>query len=407
MNDWVELDRALGAIAASGSVEVREDGEWLAGFHAIPLRDSRQGAHSLSSSLVRRPEPHPPHRGRQGAIRKIGCARSAAIRQARGLAASNSCARSGAAPRRADFARTVSSAHSQRILSESFPDATFESLSDCAGPEAFFLRPVRPRPNARVFWRLGVAWRSSGESFSSRSQSRIWDPLARLAASRAAAPAGPRAAPFVPEGAGLRIRERALALSSAARTEIFEFCERKAACDELDSADVGNLESWLVPRPEMESLLAAARETRRAFRRSLNGVRRRNERSDRAAHTARSHEAAFSFRGLEFARWSTEGSFFRTWTNSAGRSDQSERTGFRTPAAPARTASEISSPGKQASALSKGAGAMARNADSRRSHQSSMRSSIRATSIRRFPALTAGDRGFSICLESPAEAGSW
>jgi hypothetical protein len=30
MNDWAELDRALGAMASSGSAEVREDGQWLA-----------------------------------------------------------------------------------------------------------------------------------------------------------------------------------------------------------------------------------------------------------------------------------------------------------------------------------------------------------------------------------------
>jgi hypothetical protein len=29
-NDWAALDRALSDFAASGSVEVREDGEWLA-----------------------------------------------------------------------------------------------------------------------------------------------------------------------------------------------------------------------------------------------------------------------------------------------------------------------------------------------------------------------------------------
>jgi hypothetical protein len=30
VNDWAALDRALSDLAASGSVEVREDGEWLA-----------------------------------------------------------------------------------------------------------------------------------------------------------------------------------------------------------------------------------------------------------------------------------------------------------------------------------------------------------------------------------------
>ena len=30
MNDWAELDRALGVMVSSGRTEVREDGEWLA-----------------------------------------------------------------------------------------------------------------------------------------------------------------------------------------------------------------------------------------------------------------------------------------------------------------------------------------------------------------------------------------
>ncbi len=34
-DDWADLGRALGEMPASGSVEVREDGEWLAELAAL------------------------------------------------------------------------------------------------------------------------------------------------------------------------------------------------------------------------------------------------------------------------------------------------------------------------------------------------------------------------------------
>jgi hypothetical protein len=39
MNDWAGVDRALGELAASGAVEAREDGEWLAGLSAMQTSD--------------------------------------------------------------------------------------------------------------------------------------------------------------------------------------------------------------------------------------------------------------------------------------------------------------------------------------------------------------------------------
>ena len=47
MNDWAELDRALDAMAASGSTEVREDGEWLAELAALHCELRREGKNPL------------------------------------------------------------------------------------------------------------------------------------------------------------------------------------------------------------------------------------------------------------------------------------------------------------------------------------------------------------------------
>ena len=79
----------------------------------------------------------------------------------------------------------------------------------------------------------------------------------------------------------------------------------------MDSADAGNLESWLDPRSRSRSQsLTAARESAASallFRLKAIGDRR----PDRTARSARRRiEVAFSFRGLEFARWSVEGISF-------------------------------------------------------------------------------------------------
>src|ERR1700739_4015501 len=43
MDDWAELDRALGEFVRSGAVEVREDGQWLAGLADLQYEMRRAG----------------------------------------------------------------------------------------------------------------------------------------------------------------------------------------------------------------------------------------------------------------------------------------------------------------------------------------------------------------------------
>jgi hypothetical protein len=111
---------------------------------------------------------------------------------------------------------------------------------------------------------------------------------------------------FVPEAAGGALRARASALSSAARTEIFELSAVDSRMRKMDSADIGNLESWLVYRHESESTLVQAAE-------SIARVRSLAMNDPGAIGTrvpAGTNEVSFSFRGLEFARWSKDGIFF-------------------------------------------------------------------------------------------------
>jgi hypothetical protein len=111
---------------------------------------------------------------------------------------------------------------------------------------------------------------------------------------------------FLPEGSGLHLRERVLALSSSARAELFEFTMRDGQVRKLDPADVGNLESRLLPRPEIESLLKTAREA--GSRIPYLASKAFEENSPIAQRLLPgTSDAAFSFRGLDFARWSIEG----------------------------------------------------------------------------------------------------
>jgi hypothetical protein len=47
MNDWAELDRALGAMAESSCTEVRADHEWLAELTALHCELRHAGKSSL------------------------------------------------------------------------------------------------------------------------------------------------------------------------------------------------------------------------------------------------------------------------------------------------------------------------------------------------------------------------
>ena len=114
---------------------------------------------------------------------------------------------------------------------------------------------------------------------------------------------------FVPEGASRSLRERAFALSSAARVEVSNSAERTAACEKVDAADAGNLESWLTPCREVESALAAAPRSHRAYSTRSHCISPPAGDDIRSNPRAGGNEVAICFRGLEFARWSREGIF--------------------------------------------------------------------------------------------------
>jgi len=258
MNEWAELARALEAMAASGKAEVREDGEWLAELGSLhcELRAPDKGplVHlwSHEQNLTRRilgiREQSEDRIVLE--IRRFGRTKPGRLEFLR-TDSRRSAGRIAREQFRARFAR---------LLAERFPDATIEALTTAPDLEHSFSGVyVRGRmiENGRAWALLAV---SSAENVAAIEGSLtfavLWLDWARSHAKREVVE-GIRL--FIPAGSSTRLRERASALSSSARTEIFEFREADGRVEKMDLADSGNLESWLLPLREAESALSAAR----------------------------------------------------------------------------------------------------------------------------------------------------
>jgi len=118
MNDWTELGTALCAMAASGSAEVREDGEWLSELAALHCELRQEG----KNPLVHLWSDEPP--------------------------------RTAGRVTREQFRGRL-----RRMLAEQFPDATIESLTNSPDLEHSFSGAYAREACMRVL-KLGQFWRS-------------------------------------------------------------------------------------------------------------------------------------------------------------------------------------------------------------------------------------------------------
>jgi hypothetical protein len=304
-DDWAELDRALGDMAASGSVEVREDGEWLAELAALHCELRREGKSALvhlwsdQRNLTRRVL-RVKERDENRILLEVQRFGNAKPGRLEFLRADSP--RSAGRISREEFRSRL-----RRILLESFPDATIESLTAAPDLEHSF---------SGLYVRGLMHEGSHGWAFLAVSPNEsaaavegilafgiLWLDWTRAHANCRAV-GGLRL--FVPEGASGPLRARLLALSSSARTEIYEWHELDGTMQKIDPTDAGNLDSRLVPRREIEMALGAASE----------GVTRIRSLVENAATpietriAAGTNETAVCFRGLEFARWTEQGVLF-------------------------------------------------------------------------------------------------
>ncbi|HEV3481601.1 MAG TPA: hypothetical protein VGR97_04655 [Candidatus Acidoferrales bacterium] len=303
MNDWTELSHALDGITASGTAEIREDGEWLAELAAPHCELHLQGKNPLvhlwsdKRNLTRRVL-----RVRERSedrvvleVQRFGRATPSRLEVVRAQS-----------PRPAKrVTREQFCAGFTRTLAECFPDATIESLTASPDLENSFSGVYARgcmQEGSRAWAVMAVA---PGESTAAMEGilafGVLWlDWLRGHGDVRAIL--GLRL--FVPEGAGSCVRERCAALSSSAGVEIFEFRAVDGRMLKMDCADIGNLKSFLVPRGEAESARAAARDAvRRIHALALHMPPAGNEIGFRVVPGT--SEVSIGFRGLTFGTWSS------------------------------------------------------------------------------------------------------
>ncbi|HKV03572.1 MAG TPA: hypothetical protein VJO53_00550 [Candidatus Acidoferrales bacterium] len=308
MNGWAELDRALSAMAASGSTEVREDGEWLAELAAVhcelhhegktPLVHLWSGDRNLTRRVLSVREQFPDRIVLE--VRRFGRAKPGRLEFLR----TDSPRPAGRVTREQFRARL------RRLLAERFPDAVVESLTAAPDLEhSFSGLYVRGRMHegSREWAVLAVSPSEDAAAVEGiLAFGILWLDWTRHHAERRAI-AGLRL--FVPEGSGRFLRERWCGLSSALCLEVFEFREPDGWMQKIDFADAGNVESRLAPRREVESTLGETREAIAHIHALALHIPPAGEEIGSRSIPGTS-EVALCFRGLEFARWSRDGLSF-------------------------------------------------------------------------------------------------
>ena len=303
-NEWVELERTLSELAASGTIEVHEDGQWLAELADLhfevhlagknPLIHLWSEEQNLTRQVVRVKE-RKDHKLILE-VRRFGKKKPGRLE----------FIQRGDTRRPNRITREQFSARFGRILTEKFPDAVVDSLTASQdlrnsfsglyvrgtmheGARAWVVLAAGPNEAASVEKMLsfGILWL---DWCRNRTDKRAIEGL-RL---------------FVPEGTARSLRERALGLSSRAKVEIFEIREPDSLIQRVDAADAGNLESYLAPRSEFETAITIASDTIARIRAMLP----RDSDAIALRVPAGTGEVAFCFRGLEFARRTSEGVFF-------------------------------------------------------------------------------------------------
>jgi hypothetical protein len=302
--DWAELDRILREFCASGVIEVREDGGWLAELAGLqfevhteaknPLIHLWSEERNLTRRLVK-------VKSREEdkivlEVRRFGKSKPGWLEFLR-----RDSARTPARITREQFREQFG-----RILAHKFPDAVVDSLTSSRDLKhsfsGLYVRGTM-HEGTRAWTLLAAGPSESGAVEEMLAFGILWLDWCRNHSDKRAIE-GLRL--FVPEGTSRPLRERALGLSRLAKTEIYEMREPDSPMQRLDLADAGNLESYLGARSEMETAIATARDTIERIRAMLPA----NSGAITLRVPAGTGEVAFCFRGMEFARRTREGVYF-------------------------------------------------------------------------------------------------
>jgi hypothetical protein len=205
----------------------------------------------------------------------------------------------------------------QEMLAQQFPDDKLASLTTSAD-----LKRSLSGSYARGLLRVGpYAWAILGAAPDETAATYdgvltaglLWLDCTRVSA-RGKTVTGLRL--FIPRGTTRVTAFRLQALSPSTNVELYEYDTGNWHARRVDPRDLGNVNTWLVPRRDAEELLRQGQSAIERIRRMAPGA-------IEAAPVPGTQEIAFRFRGLLFARWTPQAVFYGVDRNageqSAGR----------------------------------------------------------------------------------------
>jgi hypothetical protein len=185
----------------------------------------------------------------------------------------------------------------RHLLAEQFPDETVESLTVRPDLEhslsANYVRGILRCGSAHIAILAVPDGESSDTVDNSLTFALIWLERARHA-SRRGTIAGLRI--ILPKNSGGVVAHRLRALDSQLAVELFELDPILNLLEKVDARRAGNLDSWLVPHRESESLLQRAQP-------ALESIIALAPKAIRLHPSTQGREVWLRFRGLPFARW--------------------------------------------------------------------------------------------------------
>ncbi len=190
------------------------------------------------------------------------------------------------------------------LLAEQFPDETLESLAISSDLEhslsGNYARGLLRRGSAYVAVLAVPAGESSESISNSLTFALLWLHRARQSSCRGTI-TGIRV--ILPKNAGGIVAHRLAAVDPQLTLELYEHDPAPNILEKIDSRPTGNLDTWLVPHREWESLRNQALS-------ALDAIVALAPQAVTLHPAAQSREVWLRFRGLPFARWHDGRVFF-------------------------------------------------------------------------------------------------
>jgi hypothetical protein len=297
-----DLEACLRELAASESIEVRENGARVATFSALSWELRGAPAKPLlrlwseQYNFTRRVLAIADHsdQGLALAVERFGRLKPGRLEFVR-----VDFARSARDISREEFCARLS-----RILAEQFPDESVESLTIASDLEHSLSRSYARGllRNGSSNWAvLAVPHGETAEpAENSLTFGLLWLDRARQIVRRGFV-AGLRL--IVPKGASGAVAHHVRALRPQVNIEIYELEMVNESVSRIDPRSAGNIETWLVPCREAQSLLDRAKAR-------IDPIVARFPQAITIHPAVQSCEVWLRFRGLPFARWDDGNVFF-------------------------------------------------------------------------------------------------